>query len=185
VFTHLSLAAREQRARNADRNFAAERALGARTRRERASLLSCVGELLKRSVLRSAVIQEFEMRLMLIELYIGSSLLLTGCVAKLSTRRSETSRPSESLSLSDTRKRVHDDKTAISIAVVVWSSSYGARDIEEEKPYKAELEDGVWKVRSSLSKIKKGAFSNASMSEADIAQENGRVLRISHPTFTF
>jgi len=127
------------------------------------------------------------MRLKLIKLYIGSSLLLSGCVAKLSTPPSESSRPSETLSLSDTRKSVfvHDDKTAISIAVALWSSSYGAREIEEEKPYRAELEDGVWKVRSSLSKIKNGAFSNASMSEADIAQENGCVLRISHPTFTF
>ena len=65
------------------------------------------------------------------------------------------------------------------------SSTYSVSEIEDEKPYKAELQDNVWKVRSTLSKIKPGTLSYATMSEADIDQESGCILSTSHPTYTF
>jgi hypothetical protein len=69
---------------------------------------------------------------------------------------------------------VPDAETAIKIAVAVWLPIYGKEQIESEKPYSASLEDGIWYVTGSLPEGPGG------VAEAEIAKENGCVLRISH-----
>ena len=70
---------------------------------------------------------------------------------------------------------VPDAKTAISIAVAVWTPIYGEATLEDEKPFTATLTNGVWNVRGSLPKGWKGG-----VAEAEISQENGKILRVSH-----
>lgn len=70
---------------------------------------------------------------------------------------------------------VPDTETAISIAVAVWTPIYGKEKIESEKPYKAVLKDGIWYVEGSLPESWVGG-----VAEAEIAKDDGRVLRISH-----
>lgn len=41
---------------------------------------------------------------------------------------------------------VPDEETAVRIAEAVWIGLYGQREIELQKPYKAELDKGVWTV---------------------------------------
>jgi hypothetical protein len=45
---------------------------------------------------------------------------------------------------------VPDAATAIKIAVAVWTPIYGARRIEAEKPFRAQLRDGVWTVEGFM-----------------------------------
>lgn len=71
--------------------------------------------------------------------------------------------------------RVPDEETAVAIAVAVWSPIYGKEQIEKEKPYQAALKDGIWHVSGSLPEGWKGG-----VAEAEIAQEDGRILSISH-----
>jgi hypothetical protein len=71
---------------------------------------------------------------------------------------------------------VPDEKTAIRIAVAVWIPIYGEKDIEEEKPYKAKLDNGVWTVEGSLPK----GMMLGGVAEAEIAKDDGCILRVSH-----
>ncbi len=70
---------------------------------------------------------------------------------------------------------VPDDETAIRIAVTVWEPIYGKEQIQNEKPYKAILKDGVWFVSGSLPEGWKGG-----VAEAEIIKESGCINRISH-----
>ncbi len=70
---------------------------------------------------------------------------------------------------------VPDQETAIRIAVAVWIPIYGKDQIEEKKPYKAILENGIWYVRGSLPE---GWFGG--VAEAEIHKESGCIIRISH-----
>lgn len=70
---------------------------------------------------------------------------------------------------------VPDEQTAIKIAVAVWEPIYGVEKIAKEKPFHARLRNGVWYVNGSLPKGWLGG-----VAEAEIAKEDGRVLRISH-----
>lgn len=70
---------------------------------------------------------------------------------------------------------VPNEETAIAIAVAVWAPIYGKERIEEKKPYKAVLKDGVWYVRGSIPQGWKGG-----VPEAEISKDNGRILRVSH-----
>ena len=70
---------------------------------------------------------------------------------------------------------VPNDATAIKIAVAVWTPIYGKAAIEKEKPYKAVLKGGVWYVSGSLPVGYAGG-----VAEAEIAQDDGRIMRISH-----
>jgi len=70
---------------------------------------------------------------------------------------------------------VPDAKTAIKIAVAVWEPIYGEKLIANEKPYHANLSNGVWTVTGSLPK---GALGGTAI--ADIAKDNGRILRVIH-----
>lgn len=70
---------------------------------------------------------------------------------------------------------VPNEETAITIAVAVWTPIYGGKQIESEKPYKAILKDGIWYVTGSLPEGSLGG-----VAEAEIAKDDGRILRISH-----
>jgi hypothetical protein len=70
---------------------------------------------------------------------------------------------------------VPDEQTAISIAVAVWTPIYGKDKIENEKPFKAQLKNGVWTVRGSLPENFDGG-----VAEADISKDDGRILRVIH-----
>jgi hypothetical protein len=52
---------------------------------------------------------------------------------------------------------------------------YGRDEIEKEKPYKTVLRDGIWYVSGSLPAGYVGG-----VAEAEIAKDDGRILRVSH-----
>jgi len=70
---------------------------------------------------------------------------------------------------------VPDEATAVAISVAVWVAIYGKERIEEKKPYKAILKDGIWYVKGSIPHGRKGG-----VPEAEISKDNGRILRVSH-----
>jgi hypothetical protein len=70
---------------------------------------------------------------------------------------------------------VPNKETAIKIAVAVWIPIYGEKDINNQKPYKAVLEHGIWFVSGSLQKGLLGGTA-----EAEIIKENGKIIRVSH-----
>ena len=70
---------------------------------------------------------------------------------------------------------VPTEEVAIKIAVAVWEPIYGAAKIADEKPFRASLVDGVWTVEGSLPEGSLGG-----VAVAEIARENGRILRVSH-----
>jgi hypothetical protein len=67
------------------------------------------------------------------------------------------------------------EQTAIAIAVAVWTPIYGKAQIENEKPYKAKLSNGVWTVMGSLPEGYSGGTAVAEISQAD-----GRILKVIH-----
>ncbi len=70
---------------------------------------------------------------------------------------------------------VPDAATAIKIAVAVWEPIYGRDHIAQKKPFHATLKDGIWTVDGSLPKNSPGG-----VPEAEIAQKDGKILRVSH-----
>jgi hypothetical protein len=72
---------------------------------------------------------------------------------------------------------VPDAKTAIKIAVAVWEPIYGVEKIAKEKPYRTELTNAVWIVQGSFNK---GKGWKGGVAIAEIAKDDGRILRVSH-----
>lgn len=70
---------------------------------------------------------------------------------------------------------VPDERTAISIAVAVWTPIYGKEQIDSEKPFKASLKGGVWTVTGTLPEGFDGGTAIA-----EISQESGCILRVIH-----
>jgi NTF2 fold immunity protein len=70
---------------------------------------------------------------------------------------------------------VPDATTAIKIAVAVWEPIYGETQIAGEKPYTASLANGTWIVEGSLPQGWRGG-----VAIAEIAKDDGRILRVSH-----
>ncbi|MFZ4538089.1 YbbC/YhhH family protein [Propionivibrio sp.] len=70
---------------------------------------------------------------------------------------------------------VPDAATAIKIAVAVWEPIYGQENISQQKPYTAVLVNGIWIVEGTLPKHLLGG-----VAVAEIAKDDGRVLRVSH-----
>ncbi len=70
---------------------------------------------------------------------------------------------------------VPDSKTAISIAVAVWTPIYGEKQIASQKPYRATLSGGKWTVTGSRPEGWIGGTAIAIISKSD-----GQVLRVSH-----
>ncbi len=72
--------------------------------------------------------------------------------------------------------KVPDAKAAIKIALDKWTLIYGAKQIESEKPYKAELEGGsVWFVHGTLQE-----GWNGGTTEMRIRKSDGKILSITH-----
>jgi hypothetical protein len=70
---------------------------------------------------------------------------------------------------------VPDEKTAIAIAVAIWSPIYGEKKIQKEKPFKAVLRGEVWTVEGTLPK---GSIGGVAI--AEISKDDARILRVSH-----
>ncbi len=70
---------------------------------------------------------------------------------------------------------VPDEQTAIAIAVAEWNPIYGRKQIESERPFHATLETGVWTVTGTLPPMLNGGTA-----VAEIAQDDGRILRVIH-----
>jgi hypothetical protein len=70
---------------------------------------------------------------------------------------------------------VPDEKTAIAIAVAVWTPIYGEKEINGERPYIARLEGDVWRVDSSLPEGFLGGVATAI-----ISKEDGQVRAVWH-----
>jgi hypothetical protein len=70
---------------------------------------------------------------------------------------------------------VPDAQTAIKIAVAVWEPIYGVEKIAAEKPYRARFTKGRWIVEGSLP-----MGWNGGVAIAEIAKDDGTVLRVSH-----
>ena len=70
---------------------------------------------------------------------------------------------------------VPNEATAVAIAEAVLKPIYGAPSIERQRPFKATLEDGKWRVQGSLPSSHLGG-----VAEAWIAADDGRVLRVTH-----
>jgi hypothetical protein len=70
---------------------------------------------------------------------------------------------------------VPDEKTAIKIAKAVWIPIYGEKQIQDEKPFKARLKNGVWIVTGTLPIGMVGG-----VAIAEISKDDARVIRVSH-----
>ena len=69
---------------------------------------------------------------------------------------------------------VPNARTAMRIAEAVWIPIYGEKEIESEHPFTATLKNGVWTVEGTLH------FSTGGVALAEIAQDDGRILRVIH-----
>jgi hypothetical protein len=74
---------------------------------------------------------------------------------------------------------VSDAAVAIKIAEAVLVSIYGENVINEEKPFKAILKDGVWVVEGTLH-CPEGQRCLGGVAIIEIAKDDGRILRVSH-----
>ncbi len=93
---------------------------------------------------------------------------------------SATAEPPSAPSYKPAKGYVPDAKTAIQIAVAVWSPIYGARKIQGEKPFHATLSHGVWTVIGSLPQHKPGQLLHGGVAMARIARADGRILQVIH-----
>jgi hypothetical protein len=74
---------------------------------------------------------------------------------------------------------VPDAVTAIKIAEAVLVPIYGEKVINEEKPLKAVLKDGVWIVEGTL-QCPEGERCLGGVAIIEISKDDGKVLRVSH-----
>jgi hypothetical protein len=70
---------------------------------------------------------------------------------------------------------VPNAEAAIEIALKVWIPIYGEKLIASEKPYQANLHNGVWTVKGSLPQGRIGGTAHVEISEAD-----GKVVKYWH-----
>jgi hypothetical protein len=70
---------------------------------------------------------------------------------------------------------VPDAATAIKIAEAVWIPIYGEETLKNEKPFTAQLVNGVWIVQGTLQKGWDGGTAYA-----EISKETGRILNVIH-----
>lgn len=71
---------------------------------------------------------------------------------------------------------VPDSATAVRIAEAVWIPIYGEKQMRRERPFVAHLSAGVWTVESSLLR----PSNVGGVAVAEIAKQDGRILRVSH-----
>ncbi|MYM84014.1 hypothetical protein GTP44_18915 [Duganella sp. FT50W] len=70
---------------------------------------------------------------------------------------------------------VPDARTAIAIAIAIWTPVYGEKEIAAGKPYQAVLKNGRWTVTGSVPTGWGGGVATAV-----IAKRDGRVISIYH-----
>lgn len=70
---------------------------------------------------------------------------------------------------------VPNKETAIKVAVASWVPIYGKKQIKDQKPYSAKLNNNIWSVSGSLPQRKKGG-----VAYAEIDKKTGKILKISH-----
>src|SRR5262245_12513240 len=70
---------------------------------------------------------------------------------------------------------VPDAATAIKIAEAVWTPIYRQETLKNEKPFTAQLVNGVWIVRGTLPEGWKGGTAYA-----EISKETGSILNVTH-----
>ena len=96
-------------------------------------------------------------------------------LANSNAENQENRQNTSSAVLSNKEMFVSDEQTAIDIAVKAWVPVYGKEKIEGEKPFQANLKNGIWKVTGSLPEGYDGG-----VAEAEISQKDGKVLRVIH-----
>jgi len=74
---------------------------------------------------------------------------------------------------------VPDQETAMRIAEAVWIPIYGVEQIKQEKPFVAELKNGVWVVSGTLHGDA-GAILKGGVATIEISKADGRILKVSH-----
>ena len=74
----------------------------------------------------------------------------------------------------DNRDCVPNAETAIKVAEAIWLPIYG-EGIYEKKPFKAELDNGIWIVKGSLPIGMKGG-----VPYMEIRKKDCKVLKITH-----
>ena len=74
-----------------------------------------------------------------------------------------------------TKDLVTDKDAAIKIAEAVWLPIYGKEVLDHEKPFKAELEGGIWNIHGFLPEERSGG-----VAEIEINKTDGKILRVSH-----
>ena len=68
---------------------------------------------------------------------------------------------------------------AIKIAEAVLIPIYGEKVINDEKPFKAELKDGVWIVEGTFY-CPEGQTCKGGVAIVEISKDDGKILRVSH-----
>lgn len=107
---------------------------------------------------------------------VTSALLRAACLATtLAFTASAQAQVSAPHSYKPATGYVPDAATAIRIAVAVWEPIYGPARIAAQQPFHAQLHDGVWRVEGSLPPGRNGG-----VALAEIARDNGAILRVSH-----
>lgn len=74
---------------------------------------------------------------------------------------------------------VPDKETAVKIAEAVWIPIYGVEEINQERPFVAELKNGIWIVSGTLHS-EPGSIAKGGVATIEISKADGRVLRVSH-----
>lgn len=75
---------------------------------------------------------------------------------------------------------VPDARTAIRIAIAVWSPIYGEKHIQSERPFHAALNHGIWTVTGSLRPSPHGYVVVGGVALAKISKKDGCILQVIH-----
>ena len=102
----------------------------------------------------------------------GAVICVVICGAASSTLSGE---PEPVFSYTPPNGCVPDEHTATLVAEAVLVPIYGAKTIQDEKPFKAALHGGVWTVVGSMPP---GLFGG--VAQIEINKADGKILRISH-----
>lgn len=73
---------------------------------------------------------------------------------------------------------VPNKETAIKIAEAVWLPIFG-EDIYRQQPYKAKIENGIWKIEGSLVESDEKVIVGGT-AYIEIVQKDGRIIKVSH-----
>jgi hypothetical protein len=77
---------------------------------------------------------------------------------------------------------VPDEKTAVAVAEAVLSPVYGSKHIKHERPFKAALNNGVWRVSGTLNcgKLPAGTICVGGTAVVEIQKSDGRIISMVH-----